>query len=370
MSRAASSASPSVDGLPNETLTHSPASSLPRPMASSTCDGSTAADVQALPVAICTRRALARIISAIAPGTLAFDVFGRRLAPAPLNSTSGTSSASASSNRSRSPSWRGASASPSPAAISQATPNPTIPGTLRVPLRMPSSCPPPRIAGTSRRLASLVATRAPHPFGPYILWALIVTMSTPSAPASNGTRPAACVASQCRIEPWACTISAASFTGCNTPVSLFAAITDTTSIPLPHLDISDSSAPRSSVPSPRTGTMLHSEQLMYSSSIDRPASRTDLCSVAPASMCMETPSPLPGYSPRMARLLASVAPDVKTTSGLFIPTRPATCPRASSTACRASRPAAWPALAGLPNLPDIHGSIASTTRRSAGVVAL
>ena len=71
----------------------------------------------------------------------------------------------------------------------------------------------------------------------------------------------------------------------------------------------------------------------------------------------------------MARLFASVAPLVKTISLPPAPTSAATCFRARSTASFASQPNRCCLLAALPNFSVKNGSIASSTRRSTGVVA-
>ncbi len=70
-------------------------------------------------------------------------------------------------------------------------------------------------------------TSAPTPFGPPILCADSVIRSAPSAPISQGMRPTACTASTWSKPPAACTIAAASATGCTTPVSLLASISET-----------------------------------------------------------------------------------------------------------------------------------------------
>ncbi len=74
-------------------------------------------------------------------------------------------------------------------------------------------------------------------------------------------------------------------------------------------------------------------------------------------------------TPLIARLSDSVAPLVKTTSLGFAPMRAASCLRPVSTASSASQPNAWFRLAAFPNFSVKYGSIASTTRGSAGVVA-
>src|SRR5258708_6216119 len=74
-------------------------------------------------------------------------------------------------------------------------------------------------------------------------------------------------------------------------------------------------------------------------------------------------------APLRARLIASVPPEVKTSSfGSRAPISVAILPRAASTAPSASHPNGWLRLAGCPNFSVKYGSIASTTRGSAGVV--
>ena len=74
-------------------------------------------------------------------------------------------------------------------------------------------------------------------------------------------------------------------------------------------------------------------------------------------------------TPLMARLIASVPPEVKMISlASRAPIRVPICSRARSTAASASQPNGWFRLAGWPNFSVKYGSIASTTRGSAGVV--
>src|SRR6267143_4249241 len=74
-------------------------------------------------------------------------------------------------------------------------------------------------------------------------------------------------------------------------------------------------------------------------------------------------------APLRARLIASVPPEVKTSSfGSRAPISVAILPRAASTAPSASHPNGWLRLAGCPNFSVKYGSIASTTRGSHGVV--
>ncbi len=74
-------------------------------------------------------------------------------------------------------------------------------------------------------------------------------------------------------------------------------------------------------------------------------------------------------APLMARLLDSVAPEVKTTSRGSAPISSATCSRAASTAASAARPIACSTLPGLAKLPSHQGRMAASTRGSGGVVA-
>ena len=72
--------------------------------------------------------------------------------------------------------------------------------------------------------------------------------------------------------------------------------------------------------------------------------------------------------PLIARLFASVPPEVKITSLWRIPKTAATRARASASACAALSPTVW-WLDGLPYTPARYGSIASSTSGRTGVVA-
>ena len=109
------------------------------------------------------------------------------------------------------------------AAHSAATPNATIPATFSVPARMPRSCPPPRTRRSSISASPDASASAPTPFGPPILCAERMIASTPSGPARQLMRPAACTASHTTTPPFAWTMSAAARTGWMAPVSLLAA---------------------------------------------------------------------------------------------------------------------------------------------------
>ena len=74
-------------------------------------------------------------------------------------------------------------------------------------------------------------------------------------------------------------------------------------------------------------------------------------------------------TPFSARLMASVPPEVNTTSlGSRAPMSLAICSRARSTPLSASQPNGWLRLAGCPNFSVKYGIIASSTRGSTGVV--
>ena len=187
-------------------------------------------------------------------------------------------------------------------------------------------------------------------------------MSMPISLASNGILPMACVASQWNRAPCPWASLAASLTGLITPVSLFAAITETTLVSSVR---ASSRASRSIGPSLLTGIIFSVEP---SSSRARHVWRTDLCSIAPTSILIGLPSPL--LRPANARLFASVAPDVNMTSGALIPTACPTSLRAFSNRPPAALPVSWPTLDGFPNRWLNTGAIISTTRLSTGVVEL
>jgi hypothetical protein len=127
--------------------------------------------------------------------------------------------------------------------------------------------------------------------------------------------------------------------------------------------------PRRSTPSRVISQPSRSSRLQVSS--------TDLCSVT----WVTTWRPASRYAsatPLIARLFASVAPAVKTTSreppvdssSRSAPRRPATALRARLTARSAAQPNGWALLAALPKTSEKYGRMASNTRGSIGVVAL
>ena len=107
----------------------------------------------------------------------------------------------------------------------------------------------------------------------------------------------------------------------------------------------------------------------------RHGSSTALCSVREVITCGAATPPAraaraPRALPRIARLSASVAPEVKMTSGARAPISAATWARAASTRARAARPKLW-VEAGLPNTVSAHrhSAMQAATRASTGVVA-
>ncbi len=89
-----------------------------------------------------------------------------------------------------------------------------MPGTLSVPDRIPRSWPPPSMMGDSSTRGFRRRTyRAPTPFGPYILCALIEARSTFSSFTLNGTFPTAWTASVWNSTPFAFAIAPISAIG-------------------------------------------------------------------------------------------------------------------------------------------------------------
>ena len=174
--------------------------------------------------------------------------------------------------------------------------------------------------------------RAPTPAGPHILWLLNETRSAPTCSISNGIRPAICVASQWNKAPTARTRSEISAIGFRTPVSLFAAMTDTSTTSVWMIA---SRAGRSTYPPVVTG--MATSLASPCSSSQRAVSRTEACSTAEIRI-RGRPIGAPKTAPCNARLLASVAPAVNTTFDRRPPTNADTCSRASSTEAFWRRP--------------------------------
>ena len=151
-------------------------------------------------------------------------------------------------------------------------------------------------------------------------------------------------------------------TGCNTPISLLASITLTSTVSSVSARSIDSGLTRPSLSGSTSVTRAPP------SASRRQGSSTARCSVAAVTTCGRGRAAAV-TAPFSARLFDSVAPLVKQTSRGSAPIRPATCRRAASAASRAAQPNAWCRLAALPNRSVKYGAIASTTRGSAGVVA-
>jgi hypothetical protein len=160
------------------------------------------------------------------------------------------------------------------------------------------------------------------------------SMSTPRARTSTGTLPTACTASVWTTAPRARASRAISLTGCSTPVSFCASITETSVGPWwapaasARRNTSGSTAPVSSTstraePGARSGRA-------------RTGSVTAGCSTREESTITCAPA-CAAAKPRMARLLASVPPPVKRISSGSQPMSRATWARAVSTKARARR---------------------------------
>src|SRR6266404_5541604 len=146
------------------------------------------------------------------------------------------------------------------------------------------------------------------------------------------------------------------------PISLFAYITEIRIV----LSVSAWRIASSSTrPSGRTGTYVTSKPWR---SRRLQTSRLARCSIAVVTMWL----PFSRYisaTPLRARLMASVPPEVNTSSlGSRAPISFAICSRALSTPPSASQPKGWLRLAGCPNFSVKYGIISSRTRGSTGVV--
>jgi hypothetical protein len=191
--------------------------------------------------------------------------------------------------------------------------------------------------------------------------------STPSCSTSSGSLPAACEASVCSNTPLARQVFAMAAMSQVTPISLFASISDTSSV-------SGRSAARTASGSTRpvtSGSTSVTAKASFSSCLQ--VSSTDLCSVRELTMWPRSwlARRAACATPSSARLLASVAPEVKMISRGAAPISAATCARAASTRSNAARPGSWVAEAGFPWSPGLvrHSAMAAATRGSTGVVA-
>src|SRR3989442_1598994 len=186
--------------------------------------------------------------------------------------------------------------------------------------------------------------------------------SMPIASTSTGILPTACVASVWKMIPFSLASLPMAATSWMVPISLLANITEI------RIVLSVSALRISSVsmtPSGCTGTYVTWNPCR--------SRRLNVSMLARCSMTVVTMwLPFSLYisaTPLRARLIASVPPEVKTSSfGSRAPISVAILARAASTAPSASHPNGWLRLAGCPNFSVKYGSIASTTRGSHGVV--
>src|SRR5213593_3452368 len=200
------------------------------------------------------------------------------------------------------------------------------------------------------------------PLGPYMRCAVHESRSMPIASTFTGTFPTACVASVWKMTPLSLQSLPMAAMSWIVPISLLANITETrTVLSVIALPICSTSIR----PSGCTGTYVTSEPCR---SRRLATSRPARCSMTVVTMWF----PFSRYisaTPLRARLIDSVPPDVNTISfGSRAPISAASWLRAVSTAASASHPKGWFRLAGWPYFWVKYGSIASTTRGSAGVV--
>ena len=160
-----------------------------------------------------------------------------------------------------------------------------------------------------------------------------------SAPVSamvTGSEQKACTASVWTSARGTADLTASAIlrTGCRAPVSLLAAITDTTAV---RSLIASSTSSGATTPVGPTGTTTAWRPIRATK---RAAASTASCSTAVTTAC--PPRVGDNAAPPMARLSDSVPPLVNTTSrGRAAPTRAATRSRASSMAFLARRETAW-----------------------------
>ena len=180
----------------------------------------------------------------------------------------------------------------------------------------------------------------------------------------TGTLPTACTASQWNSTPRSRAHQADLATGCSTPISLLAAITE-----IENRLVGDRRA--QCLPGHQAvGTHAevgHGEAVSSAGCLQ--VSRTALCSVA--SVMMWSPFGLQGAGDALDGEVVGLG-GAAGEDDLFRARRPmsaATCRRAASTASSAFQPKACVRLAALPKCSEKYGSIASSARGSTGVVA-
>src|SRR2546422_2072241 len=217
------------------------------------------------------------------------------------------------------------------------------------------------IASTAPRSRTM---RAPTPFAAPILCPEMVTSVQPASLGDRGTLPTACTASEWKQTPAARQRSASRAIGWTVPTSLFTHITLTSATPRAS---ASSSASSSTTPEALTPTRISSPPRCCTACA---AASTALCSTADTATRNGPPrSRAASADPMMARLSASVPPEVKITWPGSTPRHSATVRFASSSPARAVRPNRW-ADDGFPNASrPRYGSIASSTSGRTGVVA-
>ena len=194
-----------------------------------------------------------------------------------------------------------------------------------------------------------------------------VSASTPEAAKSTGTWPTACTASVCTGMPCSAAISTTSSIGCSVPTSLLAHMTEISATEAGSRSIESRSASRSMTPWDVDGQQLDVGAVVRAEPEQRVEHGVVLDRGGEDARARGSSARRAQKMPLIARLSASVPPEVKTTSPGRAPIAPAMVSRDSSTTRRASRPEACSELA----LPTSASCcvIASIATGSIGVVA-
>ena len=349
---------------PSPNRSDASARSVVSPSAFSTCDGS--ACVHAAPDDTATSSQAHQQRFAVDAGEAHVQVARQPRRPASRSPSSRPSSRASRRAADRAaPPTRVASLAISARAIAAARPNPTMPGTFNVPDRMPRSWPPPSICAAIADRAALrrdiQRADALRPVDLVRRQRREVDVERLDVERHLARRPAPrrCAATR----PSRARAPRASVSGCNTPISLFAAITLTSAV---RSVTASASASRSIKPVALTGSTVTRQPSCASRATGRaptcarsPPSRGDRARrAAPAASALDREVVGLGRAAREDDLLAARADQRRDL--LRARARPRRC---------ASQPNRCCLLAALPNFSVKNGSIASSTRASTGVVA-
>ena len=301
------------------------------PMASSTGEGASEPAAHAEPLEHNTpwRSSSSSTDSPLVPGKQKEATEGSRSVGWPVSSAPGTPASTASMNPSRRAATRPAGSRGSVRAVASAT----APATFSVPERRPRSCPPPWTSGSTRTRPR--TNNAPLPLGAPSLWPEMLSASTPSAPVSSGSQPAAWTASVWNGTPWARASAASRAMGWTVPTSLLAYMMLTRAVPG-----CSTAARASSLTCPKWSTGITSTAKPWTRSRYLADSSTAGCSTALIATRSRRGSAArrARAMPLTARLSASVPPEVKTTSPGRQPRALAVAARAPASAVAAASP--------------------------------